>query len=94
MLHSAGIHHGSAIRFAAPADFQQDRPTVTRPARPGGDGHYAGGHRTYPDDTLQEDIQGKSEKSLGISMEWHKDTVTFVEDWPPHEDDMFASWQI
>ena len=30
----------------------------------------------------------------GIPVEWHKDTVTFVEDWPPHEDDMFASWQI
>ena len=29
MLHSAGIHHGSGVRFAIPADFQQGgRATV------------------------------------------------------------------
>ena len=51
MLHSAGIHVGDAIRFAVPADFQQDRPTVVPPSGRVPSGHAGGGNRTYPDDT-------------------------------------------
>ena len=65
MLHSAGIHLGSSIRFAIPVDFQQDRPTIVSPSQPWPAGHSAGGHRAYPDNTLPEMV-----KQYG--MEWHK----------------------
>jgi hypothetical protein len=65
MLHSAGIHRGSSIRFAVPVDFQQDRPTIVSPSQQWPAGHAAGGHRAYPDDTPPEMV-----KQFG--MEWHK----------------------
>ena len=71
MLHSAGIHRGSSIRFAVPADFQQDRPTIVPPSGRCPAGHAAGGHRTYPDDTPPEMV-----KQYG--MEWHKVRAALV----------------
>ena len=86
MLHCVGIHHSNAVRFAVPADFQQDRPTVVPPSLPFPGGYAAGGHRGFPDDTPPEMVSE-------YSMEWQQDSMTFTEDWPPQKD-MWASWKI
>ena len=79
LLHSAGVHEGSVVRFAVPADFQQGgRPTVAP-----SDG---AGHKTFPDDTPERVVATHG-------LEWHKDTVTFVQDRPPQAD-MWEMWCI
>lgn len=79
MLHSPGIHRGSVIRFAVPADFQQaGTPTVT-PSE-------GAGHMAFPENTPEEVI-------VEHGLEWHKDTVTFLDDRAPHAD-MWDGWRI
>lgn len=51
-LHSAGIHHGSTVRLAVPADFQQaGRSTIpsTRPTWPADDSSKVNGLEWFKD---------------------------------------------
>jgi len=83
-LHSAGIRRGGAIRLAVPADFQQQRPTLTE-----------GDHkcpRGWVDGTGRGVSSGKGDSS-DRGHEWFKDSVVLADDRPPQLD-MWSSRRI